>query len=136
MRATLDPNVIISGLLSPSGTPAELLRAFDRGEFELVVSRALLDELARALAYTKLRRHIGHEDADAAVRWVGDSATNVADPQTAPPVRSVDPGDDYLIALAASQRVALVSGDKHLLSLAAELPIFSPSEFMQLLRSY
>ena len=96
--------------------------ALDRGEFELLVSRSLLQELARALAYPKLRRHIGREDADAVVRWVGDSATIVPDPQTAPPARSVDPGDDYLIAPASFGRAALVSGGRHLLSRAGRDP--------------
>ena len=42
-----------------------------------------------------------------------------------------DPGDDYLIALAQSQRAALVSGDKHLLQLAGRLPIFSARQFIE-----
>ncbi len=58
-----DPNVIISGPLPPAGTPAEVLRPFERGEFELIASQALLEELGRALGYSKLRAHIGNEDA-------------------------------------------------------------------------
>jgi uncharacterized protein len=133
VRAILDPNVIISGLLSPSGAPADVLRALDRGEFELIVSPALLDELARALAYPKLRRHIGDEDANAVVRWISDSATIESDPNQPPPVRSADSGDDYLIALAASQRAVLVSGDRHLIDLVDQIPVFSPREFLELL---
>jgi predicted nucleic acid-binding protein len=49
VRAVLDPNVIISGLLSPAGNAAQLLAAWGRGEFELIVSNGLLEELARAL---------------------------------------------------------------------------------------
>ena len=45
MRAVLDPNVIISGLLSPSGNAARLLRAWERGEYELIVSVSLVAEL-------------------------------------------------------------------------------------------
>ncbi|MBA2420337.1 MAG: hypothetical protein H0V57_04320 [Thermoleophilaceae bacterium] len=52
--------------------------------------------------------------------------------RTAPPVRSEDQGDDYLIALAAEQRAALVSGDKHLLALAGRIPVYSPREFIDL----
>jgi putative PIN family toxin of toxin-antitoxin system len=133
VRAVLDPNVVISGLLSPSGAPAEVLRSFDRGEFELVVSRLVVDELTRALAYPKLRRHVAPEEAENAVRWLRDSATIVDDPAAPLAVRSADPGDDYLIALAAAERTALVSGDKHLLSLSAEIPVFTPREFIGLL---
>jgi putative PIN family toxin of toxin-antitoxin system len=132
----LDPNVIISGLLSAGRPPAEVLRAFERGDFEAIVSPGLLNELARALAYPKLRRQIPTADAGAIVQWVSESATTATDGQTAPPTRSVDPGDDYLIALASSQRAALVSGDKHLLDLAGKIPVFSPREFMRLLAEH
>jgi uncharacterized protein len=131
VRAVLDPNVIISGLLSPSGAPAELLRALDGGALELIASEMLLEELARALTYPKLRAHIGDQDTTAIVRWVSETATVMSSPLTTPPVRSADPGDDCLIALAYAHRVALVSGDKHLLNMAGEIPVFSPREFLE-----
>ena len=65
-----------------------------------------------------------------------DSALDpVADPSGPPTVRSTDPGDDYLIGLAESERAAIVSGDQHLLGLAADLPIFSAAGFLDLLDS-
>lgn len=133
MRAVLDPNVIISGALSPRGAPAGVLRSLTKGEFELIASRAPLDELQRALAYPKLRLHISESDAADLVRWVAGSASVVDDPDTRPPVRSRDPGDDYLIVLASAHRAALVSGDKDLLALAREIPVLSPRAFLDLL---
>jgi putative PIN family toxin of toxin-antitoxin system len=129
MRALLDVNVLVSALLSPTGTPARLVLAWQAGDFELVVSPALLGELARALAYPKLRKHIIPEDAEAFVAWLSRSADLVGDPDIPPPARSVDPGDDYLIALAADQDAVLVSGDRHLLDLSAVLPIGDPAAF-------
>ena len=133
MRAVLDPNVIISGLISPTGAPAEVLRALERGEFELVASAALLDELSRALAYPKLRRRISADDAEAATGWIEQSGTSAADPRQPPEFRSADAGDDYLIALAAAEQAILVSGDQHLLTLADEIPVRSPRQFLELL---
>lgn len=133
MRAVLDPNVVISGVLSSRGAPADVLRVLAAGEFELIASQALLDELGRALAYPKLRRHISEPDAAELVRWVAGSATVVVDPETDPPVHSRDPDDDYLIALASARRAALVTGDKHLLALEGEIPVFSPRAFLELL---
>ena len=49
------------------------------------------------------------------------------------PVHSADPQDDYLITLASAHRSALVSGDKHLLALADEIPVFSLRGFLELL---
>lgn len=63
MRAVLDPDVIISGLLSPRGAPAKILRAWLEGVFEIVVSPLLLAELERALAYPKLRGRVTATEA-------------------------------------------------------------------------
>lgn len=103
------------------------------GAFELVASPLLLAELERALAYPKLRTRIHQSEATAIVEWLERSATIVPDPDEPSPRASKDPGDDYLIALAAHERAALVSGDRHLLELAAELPIYAPADFLAVL---
>jgi len=134
MRVVVDPNVIISGLLSPAGTPARLLAAWQEGRFELLVSPRLVAEVGRALAYPKLRRRLNAEDADAAVQWLSRDARWVDDLVSAGPIRSEDPNDDYLITLAADARAALVSGDRHLLRLADRIPVYTPAAFLASLR--
>jgi putative PIN family toxin of toxin-antitoxin system len=133
VRAVLDPNVLISAALSPSGVPARVLVAAHEGEFELVISPLLAEELDRALAYPKLRKRISADDATAFVEWLRRSATVISDPDEPSRTHSSDPGDDYLLALASSQGAALASGDKHLLDLADDLPIYSPAGFLALL---
>jgi hypothetical protein len=133
LRAVLDPNIIISALLSPLGSPARVVRAFVDGEFELIVSPALLAELERALAYPKLRKRIPPQDAEAVVDWLRRTATQASDPGGEPSVRSDDPGDDYLLVLAEHQRAALVSGDDHLLSLRGRAAVFSTVDFLAVL---
>jgi putative PIN family toxin of toxin-antitoxin system len=135
VRAVLDPNVIISALLSPKGSPARVLVAWEQGAFELVASPALIEELERALAYPKLRRLIPEPDAAAAIAWLREGAEILPDPPDQPSVRSPELGDDYLITLAAAERIPLVSGDKHLLGLADKLPILTPTRFLELLPS-
>jgi PIN domain len=65
VRAVLDANVLISAILSPRGTPARLLLAWQAGAFDLVVSPALLAILRHTLAYPKLERLGSPADADA-----------------------------------------------------------------------
>ena len=130
MRAVLDPNVLIAALISSIGSPARLLLAWKAGRSELIVSALLLEELERALAYPKLRRRVPADQAAAAVQWLRRDATVRPDPRDGPPVRAVDPGDDYLIALAAAERALLVSGDDHLLRLEGSIPVLSPSAFL------
>lgn len=129
MRAVLDPNVLIAALRSPTGAPAQLVGRWLGGEFELVVSDALLAELERALAYPKLRRHVPSDDAAEFVALLRDGSTIATDPPD-PIRRSADPGDDYLIALAEAERGLLVTGDQHLLALANQLPIQTARGFL------
>jgi hypothetical protein len=96
VRAVLDPDVI-SGGLSPRGVSADVLRSLTRGEFELIASRVLLDELQRVLAQATpthqrvRRRRLGAVGRQCCQRLVVDL-------DIYPPVRSRDPDDDYLIA--------------------------------------
>lgn len=131
MQAVLDVNVLISALLSPDGAPAQILRHWQQGTFELVVSPLLLAELERALGYPKLRRRIDPDEAAAFVEWLRRAATVAPDPDSPLPVRSSDPGDDYLIALAAAEGALVASGDDHLLRLAGKIPVSSPADFLQ-----
>jgi uncharacterized protein len=131
LRVVLDPNVVISALLSPDGAPARALLAWREGCFELIVSSQLLTELSRALSYPKLRDRVAPQDAAALVDWLTRFATHAPDIDD-PPARSADEADDYLLALAAGNDAVLVSGDKHLLALSAEFPIFSPARFLGL----
>lgn len=133
MRAVLDPNVIISALLSRNGTPARVLRLWVEGTYELVCSPKLLDELRRALTYPKLTTRIRPNEADALLSLFEDEALVQDDPRTRPSVTSADPDDDYLIALAEQSKSLLVSGDSDLLNLADRAPIYSPREFLQYL---
>lgn len=132
MRAVLDPNVLIASLLSRSGAPAQIVSRWLAGGSELVVSEALLAELARALAYPKIRERIAEDEASAFVALLRQTVRLAPDAE-APAPRSADPDDDYLLALAEAERAVLVSGDQHLLALAGELPISTPRAFLEAL---
>jgi putative PIN family toxin of toxin-antitoxin system len=134
VRAVVDVNVLISGVLSAKGSSAEILRASRDGQFELVVSELLLAELTRTLAYHKLRKRIPPEKAAAFASWLRDHGTLAQDPASPPPVRSRDPDDDYLLALAIDRRAYLITGDQDLLVLRDDLPILTPAQFATKLR--
>ena len=133
MRAVLDPNVLISALLSRRGTPAAIVRAWLDGAFDLVVSPLLLAELERALTYPKIRKRVTAAEAGELVDLLRGGAVLRRDPTDGPPIHSDDPGDDYLIALAAESQAVIVSGDGHLLRLAGDAPVYSPAQFLEML---
>jgi putative PIN family toxin of toxin-antitoxin system len=127
-RAVLDPGVLVSGLISPSGAPAQLVSQARDGDLELIVSPLILAELGRVLEREKFRRYV---DLDTARDYVGllqRDSVNAPDPEGPPPLRSMDPDDDYLISLAHRQSAILVSGDRHLLDLSDRAPIISPGD--------
>lgn len=136
IRAVVDTNVVVSALLAPRGAPALVMRAWMDGEFELVVSPHLLDELRRVLRYPKLRRRITTEQADTLLGLLWASGEHHDDPTTPPPVASPDPDDDFLVALAAAASAHLVSGDTDLLGLAPRIPVHDPAAFLDLLAEY
>lgn len=133
MRAVLDCNVLIAAVLSPKGPPNRLLSAWREGRFELIVSPELLFELVTALNYPKIVKRVSAPEAEEFVRMLAGQARLVNDPDVELVARSVDPGDDYLIALAQHERAALVSGDRHLLELVGTIPVMTPRKYLNLI---
>jgi len=134
VRAVVDVNVLVSAVLSTKGASADILRASRDGQFELITSEMLLTELTRTLEYPRIRKRIPAEKASAYINWLRGHGTLADDPVGSPPVRSRDPDDDYLLALAIDQRAYLVTGDQDLLVLNAQLPILTPAQFAAQLR--
>ena len=134
MRALLDVNVLIAGLLSRTGSPAGLLGKWLEGEFELVISDRLLDELEKTLARPKLRRLLDDDEISAFLELLrGGLADWVEDPGEPPSIKSRDPKDDYLIAAARAAQATLVTGDADLLELSGSIPVMSPRAFLKTL---
>jgi putative PIN family toxin of toxin-antitoxin system len=129
VRAVLDPNILVAALLSRDGPPAQIVARWLAGEYELVVSPLLIAELERVLANPKLRARVTADEAAEFVAVLREGALVAPDPPDAV-VRSADPADDYLPALAESRHAVLVSGDRHLLDLAGELPVQTVREFL------
>ncbi len=130
-RVVLDPNVLISALLTPRGASARILLHLRAGTFELVTSAALLAELRAVLGRDKFRPYVSLDEVEEFVELIRRESTAMEDPEP-PTVRlSEDPGDEYLIQLARAARAdALVSGDPHLTRLRSRIPVESPREFL------
>jgi putative PIN family toxin of toxin-antitoxin system len=129
-RVVLDPGVLISALITPSGTSARLLLEARAGALEAIVSPLLLEELERVLARKKFRRYVDLDAAREYIALLRRESICAPDPPGPPPVRCPDPGDDYLISLASSQNAIIVSGDRHLLELGNGAPILTPADLL------
>ena len=100
IRAVVDPSVLVSAFIGRQGSiPDQVVREWRSGRYELIVSPALLAELAAVLARPKFA-HAGRdrraEDFVDALRAGGTLAADVSGDE---PITR-DPDDDYLITLA------------------------------------
>jgi len=124
--------VFVSALLSPRGSPAQILDLWADGNFDLVVSPLLLAELEKVLSRPKFDASIDKVHVDALLTGLVEDAVLVNDPSSQPGL-TPDPGDDYLVALAQNADAQyIVSGDAHLTRLAdPSPPVLTPSEFLE-----
>ena len=131
-------NVVISGLLSPSGRPARILQAAGIS-FRLVWSPGIVAECLRVLDYPRVARVLHaarrEEQAREVLRALAAGADIVAQemlPRLA--VVKADPDDDQLLATALGGGASVVvSGDRrHLLPLGefAGVRILDPAAFL------
>jgi putative PIN family toxin of toxin-antitoxin system len=54
VRAVVDTNTLVSGVISPLGPPAQIISRWREGAFLLITSPVLLDELRRVLKYPRI----------------------------------------------------------------------------------
>jgi putative PIN family toxin of toxin-antitoxin system len=133
-RAVLDPNVLVSALISPKGPSARLVVALRDGAFELVVSPHLLTELQQVLHRQKFRRYATEPEVEEYIDMLRDESLVFEDSVSTREPIADDPDDQYLVALARGARVdALVSGDPHLTALRDRIPVLTPREFLDAL---
>ena len=63
IRAVLDANVFVSGILHAQGTPGQVLDAWRAEQFQLLISPPILEELERVLHYPKIATRHGWSEA-------------------------------------------------------------------------
>jgi len=134
-RAVVDTNLVVSGILNPSGSPGAVLRAAGV-RFELVWTPAIVVECYRVLSYPRLKKVLGAR-AEAARQVVADLAALavLVPPGQLPRVRVVeaDPDDDVLFGTAlAGAATFVVSGDAAVLAVGsfAGVMVVSAAEFL------
>lgn len=116
MRVVFDTNVLVSALNFPGGAPESAYRLVLEGRIELVTTRTLLAELARVLTGKFEWDDARTGEAVAQVIRLGFLAEVTEKVEEIPD----DPSDDRVLETAAAGRAdAIVSGDRHLMSLVS-----------------
>ncbi len=125
----IDTNVLVSGIFW-KGTPYQVIKSWERGDFKLLASPEIFDEYRRVFA-DLAKRHPGVE-VGAILEIIELNCELV----NAKPVHGVckDPDDDKFIAVAlAGGAEFIVSGDKALLDVGVHqnVKIMNPSNFLK-----
>ena len=137
LRAVLDTNLFVSGLISPKGPPAAILRALKAKQFVLVSSPPINEEIIEVLNRPYIRDRYGLGDRIFDVAFILWELAEVM--ISLPPVKVCsDPDDDRFLATAVAGRADyLVTGDVAdllLLEKYRDVSIISPREFISLLK--
>lgn len=135
IRAVLDTNVILSALLF-RGPTSNLVPAWQTGRFHLLLSRALLEEILRVLAYPKF--HLTEAEVRGLLEEELIPFAETVIVRRRPAIRLRDPDDLAVVACALTGRARyLVTGDADLLSLKRirQVEAIRPSHFMVRLHS-
>jgi len=132
MKIVLDSNVLLSGLAAPNSTPGRIISAWDNHSFDIVTSEFQLAEIARVMAYPKVRKLLQWDEPEiqAFIRQLclRVEIVNISDIDARVPT---DPDDTPILAtLIAAKADCLVSGDKDLLALREDYCIETPAEFV------
>jgi putative PIN family toxin of toxin-antitoxin system len=118
MKAVVDTNILIRALIKPRGTVGPVLTRLRAGNYTLVYSQPLLDELLEKLALPRIREkyRLDQQAVETTIALLALRGELVH------PVRAVkvcrDPDDNALIEAALAGNAAyIVTGDEDLLTL-------------------
>lgn len=132
MKVVLDSNVFLSGLASPQSVPGKIISAWDNHSFDIVISEFQLAEIARVMAYPKVKKLLKWDDEQiqAFIRQLC-LRVEVIDISGVSAQVPTDRDDTPILAtLIAAKADFLVSGDKDLLLLHEKYPVESPAKFV------
>jgi uncharacterized protein len=130
MKIILDTNVFISGIFW-SGSPYQILKAWQQRKIELIVSQEILNEYDRVSK--TLSKKYPTIDLSPFIELLTIHAEIFAPEKLKEPV-SRDPDDDKFIACALSAKVKIiVTGDQDLLSVSGYqgINIMKPGSFVK-----
>ena len=134
MRIVVDTGVFVSALWSPNGFTADLLTQL-LAKHEVLVSTALLDEIADVLRRPKFAQRVSIQTATAFRQLLYQYSTEIE--VTSELTVCADPDDDILFELATDgQADYIISGDRKVLALDpfGQVRVVSPRGFVEELR--
>jgi putative PIN family toxin of toxin-antitoxin system len=129
VKVVLDTNVFVSGAFF-SGPPFQILRAWNDGKIQLVVSPEIPEE------YRRVGEILAEDHPNIDLNPILDFVIRNAEVYAAPPLPEPvceDPDDDKFLACALiSESKVVVSGNRHLLKVSGfrKIEVLKPRDFV------
>ena len=134
IRVVLDANIYISALISSQGHPAAIINRWLAGEFEVLLSPPIVDEILRVTAYERLQRKYQkiRENRLEFVELISEQGIWVEPPETLAVVTADESDNRYLECAVAGGARYVVTGDEHLLQVGEYqgITVLSPAAFV------
>ena len=136
LRVVLDTNLLVSYLLTQGNTISRIIDSWDRGEIEVLVSPAIIEELVEVVQRPRLRKQMT-ADPQVLIDLIVSEAIHTSGDLTLSGA-SRDPKDDKFLACALEGAAGyIVTGDQDLLSLESfqGVSIVRPADFVELIEA-
>ena len=134
LSAVLDTSIIVRAYFMPNGPSARIIRFWQEGRYDLIVSDAVLAEYLRVLNYPRIQARHRFTDVEIGrdIRSIRQRAILVAPAETIDAIRNDESDNRFLECAIASDADFIVSADHHLLSPGtyAGIQIVTPAEFL------
>ena len=137
LKVVIDTNQFISSVINKHGPSANLLEAWRKYCFTLVLSDKVVQEIRRVFLYPRISQkyHLKEDDINAFLGFIEHEAVILSGLAPIDVIQD-DPEDNEIVACALEAGADyIVSGDKHLLNLKnyQGITIVTVREFLKLI---
>lgn len=137
MRVVLDANIYISALISNKGNPAKIINKWLAGQFDVLISQPIVDEILRVTNYKRIQKKYAkvRENRLEFVELIIEQGIWEDSSETLTVVSADESDNRYVECAVAGNARYIVSGDEHLLGVGEYqgIIIVTPATFLTLL---
>lgn len=129
MKVIIDTNVLISGIFF-NGLPFEILRKWQQGKFDLIISPAIFEEYNRDAR--RLNKRYPDINIYPILRFIKNHSKSAHISKTVSNVCADLQDDKFFECAVNSDCTIIISGDKHLLDVSGvmNIDVFKPKEYI------
>ena len=137
MRVVLDANIYISALISNKGNPAKIINKWLAGQFDVLISQPIVDEILRVTNYKRIQKKYAkvRDNRLEFVELIIEQGIWEESSETLTVVSADESDNRYVECAVAGNAQYIVSGDEHLLGVGEYqgIIIVTPATFLTLL---